>query len=382
VTDETVDDTTVDRAPAATTTPEASPHYGIGPFSIREVALGVVWLIAFVLSFFPVNLLEGPEGGILGGANVWVSGLAWILAIGLPTAAVFLLALRRLSPQGIRGVGSLGIDQFASVAFSVAALTWGVWLWDTIAFAIEFGFWVRSWVVWVEVVLMLAGVVLTVFAPLLPTFRDDFQERPETSAHRNARPARPVSARPPRPRPEPKAPVADHDSGADDAAAHGGGAYAAGAHVAATQHAAGTPVTPEGTYVTGEYDTRTAAAPTAAVAYDEEFSRVDTHADEVTTNDQNATDVFAPLTADEPATATEEWSPTDETVVSAQPAQQAFWALVPEERDVVDEYGAPLFRIGPTAWALVIEDRGAAFVVRHEDGRIGFLHDVSGVTRG
>jgi hypothetical protein len=61
---------------------------------------------------------------------------------------------------------------------------------------------------------------------------------------------------------------------------------------------------------------------------------------------------------------------------------QAFWALAPEERDVVDEYGAPLFRVGPTAWALVIEDRGETFVVRHEDGRVGYLHDVADVTRG
>ena len=55
---------------------------------------------------------------------------------------------------------------------------------------------------------------------------------------------------------------------------------------------------------------------------------------------------------------------------------------MPEERDVVDERDIPIFRIGPTAWALVIEDRGETFVVRHEDGRIGYLHDVSGVTRG
>ena len=54
----------------------------------------------------------------------------------------------------------------------------------------------------------------------------------------------------------------------------------------------------------------------------------------------------------------------------------------PDERDVVDERGVPLFRIGPTAWALVIEDRGEVFVVRHEDGRVGYLHDVSDVTRG
>jgi hypothetical protein len=61
---------------------------------------------------------------------------------------------------------------------------------------------------------------------------------------------------------------------------------------------------------------------------------------------------------------------------------QAFWALSPEERDVVDERGVPIFRVGPTAWALVLEDRGEVFVVRHEDGRVGYLHDVSGVTRG
>lgn len=59
-----------------------------------------------------------------------------------------------------------------------------------------------------------------------------------------------------------------------------------------------------------------------------------------------------------------------------------FWALAPDERDVHDEQGNPAFRIGPTAWALVIEDRGSVFVIRHEDGRIGFLHDTSGVTRG
>ncbi len=67
---------------------------------------------------------------------------------------------------------------------------------------------------------------------------------------------------------------------------------------------------------------------------------------------------------------------------SAPAASQAFWALAPVERDVVDESGAAIFTIGPTAWALVIEDRGDSFVVRHEDGRIGYLNDVSGVTRG
>ncbi|WP_231915980.1 hypothetical protein [Microbacterium karelineae] len=66
----------------------------------------------------------------------------------------------------------------------------------------------------------------------------------------------------------------------------------------------------------------------------------------------------------------------------AAPAAQPFWALVPVERDVHDFDGRPIFRIGPTAWALVLEDRDAYFVVRHDDGRIGYLHDTSGVTRG
>jgi hypothetical protein len=43
---------------------------------------------------------------------------------------------------------------------------------------------------------MLAGVVLTVFAPLLPTIGEDFQHRTEVPAHRYASPARPVVARP------------------------------------------------------------------------------------------------------------------------------------------------------------------------------------------
>ena len=72
----------------------------------------------------------------------------------------------------------------------------------------------------------------------------------------------------------------------------------------------------------------------------------------------------------------------DEPAPAPQVSHQPFWALAPTERDVYDAQGAPLFRIGPTAWALVIEDRGSVYVVRHEDGRIGYLHDVSGVTRG
>lgn len=300
----------------------APPQYGVGPFSVREVALGAIWLVAFIVSFFPIYAI-GPGG------SVWTSGIDWLLPVGVPTVAVFLLALRRLSPQGIRRIGSLGIDQFASVAFSVAAIVWLGILWASfVSFAGQSVFY-ATWVVWVEFVLMVAGVVLTVFAPLLPTVGDDFRHRTQVSAHRFASPARPVIARP---RPERTLPA--------DSSAHAPVAHAAGR--SAADHAGDRPGPdrPDSDHRDaghrGENDA--AAAPAE-------------HAQGRTTQ-------------------------------SVAPASQAFWALAPVERDVVDETGAPMFTIGPTAWALVIEDRGDRFVVRHEDGRIGYLTDVSGVTRG
>src|SRR5690606_28317128 len=61
---------------------------------------------------------------------------------------------------------------------------------------------------------MLAGVVLTVAAPLIPVLAEDFRGRPETPAHRSARPVRAVTPRPPRPKPAP-APAADPSAAPD-----------------------------------------------------------------------------------------------------------------------------------------------------------------------
>ncbi len=279
----------------------APPQYGVGPFSVREVALGGVWVVAFIVSFFPIF------GELVGSRTVWSGGIDWVLTIGTPTVAVFLLLLRRLSPQGIRRVGSLGIDQFASGAFSVSAIIWLGILWSAFVSLAGQRLFVATWVVWVEFILMLAGVLLTVFAPLFPTIGEDFRHRPEVVAHRFASPARPVVARPVTERPT---------------------------HAAAPAATAPT----EGEPSSSVSDETVAFSPqdTAAVA----------------------------------------------EVISAPPASQAFWALAPVDRAVVDDAGQPLFTIGPTAWALVIEDRGDSFVVRHEDGRIGYLTDVSGVTRG
>lgn len=321
-----------------------APQYGVGPFSIREVILGGVWLLAFVVSFFSLSTARFD--------SVWTSGLLWILTIGVPTVAVFLVALRRLSPEGIRRVGSLGIDQFASVAFTVSAVLWLQLIWETVAVVAQGGPWLRSWVVWVEFALMLAGVVLTVFAPIIPSLSDDFRGRPEVPAHRNARPVRAVAPRPAR---APRATVAeDGPDGTAQDAGYGAGAYGAGA------------------YDTGAYDSGVAAT-----------GAYDTGAFDTAAQGTAAHEAPAEATA-EPAWQSELGLSSDrgESAADRSPRPQAFWALAPVERDVVDENGAPLFRIGPTAWALVIEDRGDVFVVRHEDGRVGYLHDVQGVTRG
>jgi hypothetical protein len=328
--DENVD---TEVAPAAET--EDAPQYGVGPFTVREVVLVGVWLVAFVVSFFSIYTDRRYAFLPDAATSVWTSGLEWVLAIGLPTVAVFLIVLRRFSPDGIRRVGSLGIDQFASVAFSVAAMVWLVWLWANVGTAIARDVWPYSWVVWVEFFLMLAGVVLTVLAPFIPTLEQDFQGRREVPAHRNARPVRAVAKRPARAR-RPAAAVEDS-----------GGAEAIAA---------------------------------LAVAPDQ-----DSYADYGRYGDQDPTLVDQQATVD-----SDPWAPTDERsafqrvepVQDTRPRQQAFWALAPDERNVVDESGIPIFRIGPSAWALVIEDRGETFVVRNEDGRIGYLHDISGVTRG
>jgi hypothetical protein len=109
------------------------------------------------------------------------------------------------------------------------------------------------------------------------------------------------------------------------------------------------------------------------------------HTDQPVHTDQLDTGAYAPLVVDRDTSTEAGGGAYGAAAVSGpQPtvSHQAFWALSPVERDVVDPNGVALFRIGPGAWALVIEDRGDSFLVRHEDGTVGILTDVSGVTRG
>ncbi|MFS0854354.1 hypothetical protein [Microbacterium sp. 179-I 3D4 NHS] len=384
---------------------EVTPEFGILGFTLRELLIVSVWLVAFIVSFFP----------LANGVSIWGAGIQWILPIGLPTAAVFLVVLRRFSPEGIRRVGSLGIDQFASVAFSVALVTWLSALWTAVAGALEFGIWVLNWVGVVQLVAMLALVVLTVFAPLVPGLREDFQGRLVTLAHRNANPVRPVI---PRPRPEPASEAivaeptsvnssADSFAAASDTTSGTGVAPALAADDrfddSAVASSRGHATDEVARFDLPEQVPLASHASGGGIGTDDRASSADDdympHYSRRSQPDADVSDTGAirsffeeASVSDAPADAqptevvldrTDEERDVDATNPRMPaPATQPFWILAPTERDVHDERGEPVFRIGPSAWALVIEDRGGAFVIRHDDGRIGYLHDISDITKG
>lgn len=377
-------------------------QYGLYPFTIREVAILGTWFVAFVISFFSFS----PAIYV----SVWTAGISWVLMIGVPTVATGLIVLRRLSPEGIRRVGSLGIDQFASVAYSVAAMIWFTSVWDAVARMIAGAPVAVNWVIWAELVLMLALVAMTVFGRFIPPFDEDFRGRPETVAHMNARPVVPVIRKP---QPEPVVVVAEQWAAPSDAFVASAGAAAASDGYGAAPYAGGyaheaeqptaevqrfdsvpngaaalvdAPATGPvgGGYArrgSNEFSDSDAAASDAAsgassaIAGGADFGSAgaSTHADDQARFGHADTGVTPTFAAQTPTPA------AMQQPVSTQP----FWALSPVERDVVDEHsGRPLFRVGPTAWALVVVDRGTSFIVRHEDGRVGVLQDISGVTRG
>ncbi|MDP3952074.1 hypothetical protein [Microbacterium sp.] len=391
---------------------EVAPQHGIAGFTLRELLIVGVWFIAFVTSFFPVYAYEGS-------ASLWGQGIQWILALGLPTAAVFLIVLRRFSPDGIRRVGSLGIDQFASVAFSVSALYWAASNWDLMLVSAATGEFALTWLTILQLIASLALVVLTVFAPLVPGLRDDFHGRLVTLAHRNANPVRPVIARPrvekPAPAPQ-ESPVVDQELAEDhmtDDMTHLG----LGDRLSSNSHASngerrstsglgadvglGTTVgADDGDYVPAYARTSRGQleddSEQDAVASDAGSESADWADDTLYSDDTQLSDGTGHVAADDRTDVIEDLDTTSPRAVPAPSAtyaseasdavpavsSQPFWALAPTERDVYDESGEPLFRIGPTAWALVVEDRGGAYVIRHDDGRIGYLHDIADITKG
>jgi hypothetical protein len=100
--------------PATSEGKGASAHQAVlGPFTIRDLAVFAATLILFIASLLP----------IFGGRyNLWNLNNLFFLGLGivLPLVVSALFAARRLAPGTKIRIGSLSIDQFASVVASFA----------------------------------------------------------------------------------------------------------------------------------------------------------------------------------------------------------------------------------------------------------------------
>ncbi|MET0842695.1 MAG: hypothetical protein ABWY23_02515, partial [Mycetocola sp.] len=195
--------------------PKTDPNgvpYGIGGFTLREVLFLGTTAIVLIASFLP--FLGGDYADVFGYTSVWAPA-PWLAipAVLVLVAAAVLLAVRRLAPARPLRVGSLSVDQYASVASVVTAGFYLGALFLIIGFPAWFGggsdLLVPGAGVIVGLLFSLLAVVLTTLAPVIPLFAGDFSGRRETGAHRVARPAGLVPRRPRVERPAaPQQPVA------------------------------------------------------------------------------------------------------------------------------------------------------------------------------
>lgn len=143
----------------------------VGPFTVRDLTVFGSVLVLFIASLIPMFAVR---------YNLWNLGSLFFLGLGilLPLIVAALFVARRVSPGTRIRIGSLSIDQFASVVacFSLAFF-----------FLAAAGAFVPSMLLGLVGALgLFAGTVL---ARLIPVFAGDFLHRPETPAHVVAREA-------------------------------------------------------------------------------------------------------------------------------------------------------------------------------------------------
>ncbi|GAA3284227.1 hypothetical protein [Paenarthrobacter aurescens] len=395
-----------------------------GPFTIRDLTVFGSTLLMFVASLLP---MFGER------YNLWNLGNLFFLLLGilLPLVVVALFVARRLQPGTIVRIGSLSVDQFASVAASFAFPLFFL----TIANSFNGG-----------VLLGLVGSVgllaATVLAPHLPWLSADFKGRAEKPAHVVAREAAVPSRKPAAPK-APKAPKAAKSSDATASTpgfqASATGYQAPASHVSGTAAAAAStgasPFAPPASYgttpspateasaVVHSADAKPAEAPGASPA-----SSSQERTEPVGTSGAKDAHVPAQGSLGEPATtqhaaqpattqhaaqqagqaaAQQPWAATMATPIvsgdtrrvsdtigatvdpasrpeeSDSPQYEAFWFAVAQPRTAYDERtGAPAFTIEPGGWVLALEDRGHEFLVQDTDGKVGVLRELSNIERG
>lgn len=410
-----------------------------GPFTVRDLTVFGSTLILFIASLIPMFAVR---------YNLWNLGSLFFLGLGilLPLIVTALFVARRVSPGTRIRIGSLSVDQFASVVAS---------------FAVAFFFLAVAGAYVPSMLLALVGAVglfaATVLARLIPFFAGDFLNREEAPAHVVARESA-VPVRKPQAAKTPKEPkeAKDHKEGPAGSVAgwakritSGGGATAAdaaprpagssgatsveAAHAAppvaaaaptatagaaapsSTPAAASTVAAAPATQVSGvvppsstqapapatqasavvpagkpvQPGAKAPSGPAAAPSPEERQARAAAAAEQTRAADVPAaagssapTTVNPQVRSQEPIGATVDPSSRPEPD-QAQPVPEAFWFAVAQPRTAVDEHtGAPAFVIEPGGWVLALEDRGREFLVQHTDGRVGVLRDLSNIERG
>ncbi len=197
-----------------------------GPFTARDLVVGIGIILLFLSSVLPLEVLRGI------GVNLWNSAGLFQLALGilLPAVVLVLFVVRRLAPQTPLRIGSLSVDQFASVVASLALAFYFLTIVTIYSVSGIIGF--------IGALVLFAG---TVCARWIPQLAADFVGRPETPAHPVARDAVPAAHRPKAPQPAAQRPAsAAAEYGTDAASQHQTvSAGAAGAYGSAAPAAAG-----------------------------------------------------------------------------------------------------------------------------------------------
>ena len=186
----------------------------LGPFTIRDLTVFGSTLLLFIASLIPMFAFA---------YNLWNLGSLFFLGLGivLPLIVTALFVARRLSPSTKIRIGSLSIDQFASVVAS---------------FTLAFFFLAAAGAFVPSMLIALLGALglfaATVLGRWIPFFAGDFLGREDAPAHVVAREAV-VPVRKPRAPKAPKQPKQPKESKLTKDAAGASGAAGAGASLAA-----------------------------------------------------------------------------------------------------------------------------------------------------
>lgn len=404
----------------------------VGPLTLRDlVVLGSVAII-FVASVVPIVKT------IIGNANLWTTAGLFFIGIGviLPLIVGGLFLARRMSPANKVRIGSLSVDQFASVVASFATFFF---------FSATVSNFTIAYLIGLIGSLLL--LVSTVCAQWIPALAADFSGRPDVPAHLAARDAVAALKRPAAPKPVVNqsaagqqgasqqfgqqqfgqgapsqggpaqyvpgqrgagaqqgaqqggwnaAPAATHTSAGqiftpakeNSAGAVGAGAAAAAGAVAAANPAASAAATSDPASANAAANTATQpSAGKPAAAQGESGQSQDAGAttlnpqvpesakSETAKPEATAESSAAPAAARESITATV--NPVAKPVVA-----EPFWFAVDRPQNVIDEKTRQFaFKLAPGAWILALEDRGSSFLVQDSHGKTGLLLDLVGIER-